>query len=51
MNFKPDKSFKYDYEELKPSSQEFNFLKETFMSTFLLKGYTETKVAYIYKKK
>ena len=49
MNIKTDKSFKYDYEKLDPASEEFNFLKETFMSTFLFKGYTGTEVAHMYK--
>ena len=34
MNIQTDKSFKYDYEKLDPASEEFNFLKETFMSTY-----------------
>ena len=33
MNIKTDKSFKYNYEKLEPSSEEFKFLKETFMTT------------------
>ena len=50
MNIKTDKSFKYDYKNLDPASEEFNFLKETFISkSFWLKGYEETKVIHIYK--
>ena len=33
MNIKTDKSFKYNYEKLEPSSEKFKFLKETFMTT------------------
>ena len=33
MNIKTDKSFKYNYEKLQPSTEEFKFLKETFMTT------------------
>ena len=49
MNIKTDKYFNYDYEKLDPASEEFNFLKETFISTFLQKGYTKTEVAHMYK--
>ena len=49
MNIKTDKSFKYDYEKLDPASEEFNFLQEIFMSTFLFKAYTGTEVAHLYK--
>ena len=49
MNIQTDKSFIYDYEKLDPASEEFNFLKETFISTFLQKGYTKTEVAHMYK--
>ena len=49
MNIKTDKYFKYDYEKLDPASEQFNFLKETFMSTFLFKAYTGTEVAHMYK--
>ena len=34
MYIKTDESSKYDYEKLDPASEEFNFLKETFMSTY-----------------
>ena len=33
MNIKTDKSFIYDYENLDPSSEEFTFLKKTFVAT------------------
>ena len=49
MDIQTDKSYKYDYEKLDPASEEFNFLNETFMSTFLFKGNTGTEVAHIYK--
>ena len=33
MNIKTDKYFKYDYEKLDPTLEEFKFLKETFLTT------------------
>ena len=34
MNIITDETFKYDHENLDPASEEFTFLKKTFMATF-----------------
>ena len=50
MNIKIDKLFIYDYEKLDPASEEFKFLKKTFITaSFGLLTYKKAKRFYIYK--
>ena len=50
MYIKTDESSKYDYEKLDPASEEFNFLKETFItSSFGLINYIKANNFHIYK--